>query len=61
MTNFTQQQLHDIIVRSLNETGKRMVAKYRSAPAKQPVAQKASGHKRAKAAGSKSVRRRGRA
>jgi hypothetical protein len=60
MTDLTQRQLHDIIVRSLDKTGKRMAAKYRAAPKERAAVQKVSGRKRAKAAASKSVRRRGR-
>jgi hypothetical protein len=60
MTDLTPRQLVDAITRSLKETGKRMAAKYRRAPADQPARQKASGRKRAKAAAAKSVRRRGR-
>jgi hypothetical protein len=64
MIDLTQRQLLDIIVRSLNETGKRMAAKYRGAAADRPAAQAgerdAGGRKRGKAAGSQSARRRGR-
>jgi hypothetical protein len=59
MTDLTQRQFHAIIVRSLNETGKRMAAKYRGM-ADRGAGQKAGGRKRAKAAGSQSPRRRGR-
>jgi hypothetical protein len=57
MTDLTQRQLHAIIVRSLNETGKRMAAKYRRAAADRS-AQRPGGRKREKAAASKPVRRR---
>ena len=64
MTDLTQRQLHDIIVRSLNETGKQMAAKYRGTAADRPAApaggRAAGGRKRGKAAGSQSARRRGR-
>ncbi len=37
MTDLTTRQLIDTIVRSLNETGKRMAAKYKGAAAEQPA------------------------
>jgi len=60
VTDLMQRQLHDVIVRSLKETGRRMAAKYRGVSADRPVVQKAGGRQRGKAAGSKSVGLRGR-
>jgi hypothetical protein len=37
MTDLTQRQLHDAILRSLKETGKRMAAKYKGVAADQPA------------------------
>src|SRR5262245_18650998 len=57
MTDLTQRQLHDLIVRSLKATGKRMTAKYRGATDRPKAPARA--RKRGKAAGSKSVRKHG--
>jgi len=37
MTDLTQRQLHDTILRSLKETGKRMAEKYQGTAADQPA------------------------
>jgi hypothetical protein len=39
MTDLTQRQLHDAILRSLKETSKRMAAKYKDVAADQPAPQ----------------------
>jgi hypothetical protein len=64
MTDLTHRQLLDAIARSLKETGKRMAAKYCGVAADPPAPQtgesEPGGREREKAAGSQSVRRRGR-
>jgi hypothetical protein len=43
MTDLTPRQFVDAVTRSLKETGKRMAAKYRGAPADRPAGHKAGG------------------